>query len=182
MNVTDYLKLTKELMDEFRIPVRDTFSFEAAATDDRGRMTIEWVETQGPTEMKSKAYPVPGRKSMAYESACILVPTRFKGRGRDDIVVHECVHFLQHNTREEDREYIQFDGRNYPQYLAQRVEVEAHLIQLVHLARHDSEHWKVRMDESRKSAVFDVLDKIRQGDQPVSALPILVMCKHWELL
>jgi hypothetical protein len=132
--------------------------------------------------MKSKICKVPGCNSMGYESANILMPTRFRESGRDDIIVHECVHFLQHNTEEEDRRYIRFQNGNYFQYFAQRVELEAHLIQVAYLSRGDSEHWNSHMDDVSKSAVITVLDKVRQGEPPAFAVPTLLMCKGRGLL
>ena len=182
MNSLEYLKTTAKLMAELRIAVRDTFSFDSVAEPGIGQLNIEWIETDGFTEMKSKYCKVPGRKSMGYESANIRVPARFRECGRDDVIVHECVHFLQHNTLEEDRQYIQFSGPNYVNYLSQRVELEAHLIQVAYLSKGNSEHWNSRMDEGSKAVVATMLDKVRHGEPLAGALPTLLMCKGRGLL
>ena len=189
-----YLKLTAQLMTEYRIVVRDTFTFDAGSNLDdfyvNGKkfggprhFRIDWVETKGFAETKSKSiYDIPGRQSAAYDATTILAPLRFKESGREDPIVHECVHFLQHNTQEEDRRYVRYDGTNYPAYLMQRVELEAHLIQLAYLMRENTEHWNAHSDENLRSSVPEVLNKVRQGEPLGCAIPTLLYCNHKGLL
>lgn len=137
-----YLDKTLALMNEFHVRIRDTYDLPSNADDfysngsryDGPRLfKIDWVDTVGYPEMKSnRVYQIPGFQSAAYDAFMIVMPSRYKSIGRDDPIIHECVHFLQHNTVEEDSKYIRFTGQNYVEYLVQRVELEAHLVQVAY--------------------------------------------------
>lgn len=62
------------------------------------------------------------------------MPDKYRKMQRADPVIHECVHFLQHQTTEEERGYIncKADRSNYREYISQRCEMEAHIVQLAY--------------------------------------------------
>jgi hypothetical protein len=47
----------------------------------------------------------------------------------------QLVHYLQVNNDELEDKYLKFDGTNYFQYVSQKIEMEAHFIQLLYIAR-----------------------------------------------
>src|SRR6187551_3274835 len=124
-----YLARTCGLMAELQIPVRDTYSQDCNLDDfysNDGRycgprlLEVRYEDYDGIARMKpKKVYDVPPLRSAAYDAVSIVVPSRYLASGRDDPIVHELVHFLQHNTVKEESRYIQFDGTNYDQYLCQ---------------------------------------------------------------
>ena len=80
----------------------------------------------------NKRYSVPSYKHIAYDGYRIQVPSRMQDRV--DVIIHETAHFLQVSTREEESNYVDFNGSNYEQYISQRTELEAHTIQLYYMS------------------------------------------------
>lgn len=185
-----YLTRTLNRMAELRIPVRDTYSEELNLDDQlsNGRpggprlLRIDWIETGGYPHTKSKIYEVQSRKSVAYDAYTIVVPTRYRGSARDDAIVHEVVHFLQHNTREEDGGYVHFVGDNYLAYLAQRVELEAHSVQVLDILRSSPSYVTTRLSEEESVVLKEALEKVVQGQPLTGILPALLMCKDRRLI
>lgn len=186
--VIDYLLLTSALMAEFRIPTRDTYHCISNADDFHSngnkydgprQIKIEWIETLGFANIRfNKIYNLPGYKSSAYDAATILIPKRFVDVGRNDPIVHECVHFLQHNTIEEDKCYIKFTGTNLVDYFTQRVELEAHLIQVAYIFREYPERTSEVLSSTEQRTVINVLNGIQSGSGIASAVPVLLLCKE----
>jgi hypothetical protein len=128
MNVEQLIELTSSLMTRARIPLRDTYTVGDA-------FEFEWSDTAVQASgTSSNVRTVPGCQSVAYGSYRVVVPRRYLKLKRLDPAVHECVHFLQHQTYEEEKAYFSAqptDRVRYLQYLSQRVEVEAHFVQLL---------------------------------------------------
>ncbi|MBX9431636.1 hypothetical protein KY487_20510 [Ralstonia pseudosolanacearum] len=179
-------------MAELRIPARDTFH-ETHNLDDyysNGNrydgprlLKIQWVDTVGFPEMKaSKIYHAPSHASAAYDSYSILMPHRYRDSGRDDPIVHELVHFLQHNTVDEDSRYIRFDGTNYNAYLEQRVELEAHSVQVLYILRENPTRCSTYLTEQEIEFVRHALSELSDGCPLRGVLPALLLCKERQLI
>lgn len=179
-------------MNEFRVPVRDTYhpainfdDFYSNGNRHHGprHFNIEWTNTAEYPEMKSnKIYHISPYQSAAYDSNTIIMPNRYKSIGRDDPIVHECVHFLQHNTVEEDLRYIKFTGINYIEYLTQRVELEAHLVQLVYIFRENAIHRDAQLSSSEQELVNEALNEIKGGGDIEITKKALLLCKERALI
>lgn len=192
MVANEYLFKTAALMNELRVPVRDTYDptinfddFYSNGNRHHGPrlFKIEWVDTAGFPEMKgNKIYHIPPYQSAAYDANVIIMPSRYKSIGRDDPIVHECVHFLQHNTVEEDLRYIKFTGANYTEYLSQRVELEAHLIQVAYIFRENCIHRDARLSSSEQELVNDALNGVKGGSNIEITKNALLLCKERELI
>lgn len=192
MNPTPYLIKTLSLMAELRIPARDTFH-ETHNLDDyysNGNrydgprlLKIQWVDTMGFPEMRAnKIYHAPPRASAAYDAYSILMPHRYRDSGRDDPIIHELVHFLQHNTVDEDSRYIRFDGSNYNAYLEQRVELEAHSVQALYILREDPTRCSTYLTEQEIEFVRHALSELSDGCPLPGVLPALLLCKERQLI
>lgn len=178
-------------MSELRIPVRDTYS-EATNLDDfysNGNqyngprlLRIDWVETSGYPEMAGKVYNVPHRKSCAYDAYSIRMPNRYKDSGRDDPIIHELTHFLQHNTIAEDSRYIAYDGTNYEAYLLQRVELEAHAVQLLYIQRSNPTRFSKHLSLQEQELVNRAFVQVSGGRALNATLEALRLCKARELI
>ena len=140
------LDKTCVLMSELGFKVRDTyqachnfddFYSNGNKYDGPRLVSLEWVPTSDfPKIDVKKKYEIPNFQSVAYDTYKILIPDRYRSNGRDDPIIHECVHFLQHNTTAEDNSYIRYSGSNYREYISQRVELEAHLVQILYIFKH----------------------------------------------
>lgn len=188
----EYVRTTLDLMREYGVRIRDTFSYRTNADDfysngnqyDGPRLfRIVWKETgHFPISTSNKMYPIPNYQSCAYDAFSIIMPNRYKEIGRDDPIVHECVHFLQHNTPEEDMQYIDFNGENYAEYLEQRVELEAHLIQIAYIARENRAHFCAKLSTAEQAVAQTALLNIRAGASIQSEMGLLILCKHRGLI
>lgn len=193
MNPATYIAKAIKLMEELRVPVRDTYS-ESHNFDDfftNGKrcngprlLKIEWVETTttGFPEVKSKLYPIEQHASVAYDAYSIVMPNRYLETGRDDPIIHELVHFLQHNTTDEDSRYIKFNGRNYSEYLAQRLELEAHAVQVLYILRENPNRCAEHLTPKEQERVSRTLLDIANGTVLQHAVPALLLCKERQLI
>ena len=192
MNLTEYLSKTVELMQEMRVPIRDTYGLAINLDDfySNGNryggpclLKIDWIDTPGSPEMKgNKIYHVPPYQSAAYDAYSIVMPNRYKDIDRDDPVIHELVHFLQHNTAAEDSSYLKFTGHNYSEYLSQRVELEAHIVQVSYILRANPNHRDRHLNEHDQELVSRVLSGIKDGGGLQSGIPSLLLCKERGLI
>jgi len=144
------ITLTEGLMRDLRIPVRDTWHglagknlddwFSNGCRYDGPRLFSISADNSVPTAQQSanRRYNVLPCLSLAYDAVHIRYPQRLSNR-RDEILVHETAHFLQHNSAQEEKNYISFNGQNFLYYMAQRVEIEAHLVQLFYLTQYNIE-------------------------------------------
>lgn len=116
MTETEYVAKTTALMEACGVRMRVTYDLEfnhdesfsnGNRPDSHRLMQITWSEdTVSPVAGALKKYSLPGHASIAYDSYRIGIPERYRTNGRDDPVIHECVHFLQHATWDEDHAYI----------------------------------------------------------------------------
>jgi len=182
-----YIARTCVLMAELQIPIRDTYSKDDNLDDfysNGGRyggprlVKVSYEDSDGISEMKAnRIYHVPPLRSAAYDAFSIVVPNRFRADGRDDPIVHELVHFLQHNTVEEDSRYIKFNGTNYDQYLCQRTEMEAHSVQVLDILRTNPQYCARSLSEEDANALQAALDQLSRGGSLNSFFPMLQLCK-----
>ena len=192
MNTKAFLDKTIELMSEFGIPVRDTFLADRNLDDfysngnrfDGQRLfDVEWAVTDGfPQAKPKKKYEIDGFQSVAYDSYKIVMPVRYKANGRDDPIIHECVHFLQCNTMNEDNNYIQFTGDNYNQYISQRVELEAHLVQIAYIIQEKVTYCDTVMDKETQLQVIGMLSECQPAMNRRSAIRAIIACKNCGLI
>jgi hypothetical protein len=192
MTHDEYLARTILLMGQYHVPVRRTYSptfnyddfFVNESTRDGPRhFAIEFLETDAWATISGKSYTYPGESALAWDGYTILVPERLRRAGRaDDVIVHECVHFLQHTTEEEEKSYISFDGTNYPAYLGQRVELEAHFIQMAYMFADCAPYVESKLNETDRALVVDTLQKTADGKALVDALGTVIWCKGTTLI
>ncbi|NVD74549.1 hypothetical protein D0T25_30160 [Duganella sp. BJB488] len=184
-----YLKKTLALMSELGIRVRDTYS-ETDNFDDyysngntyggRRLFTIGWEDTSGYANVGAKKnYSIPGRQSVAWDAYRITIPERFRAQGRDDPIIHECVHFLQHTTAEEESKYVQFDGNNYLAYLTQRVELEAHLVQVQYIMSECHGYLESRLSKDLQKQVADrIREFVASGNLELAIIAVCTCTRH----
>lgn len=188
MTTEALLAKTIELMSALSIPVRDTFRPDSNLDDfySNGNcyggprlFDVEWAVTDGFPQVKAnKKYEIRGFQSVAYDNYKIVMPERYKNNGRDDPIIHECVHFLQCNTTNEDNNYIQFSGNNYIQYVSQRVELEAHIVQIAFMIREKAAYCDAVMDKTTQLQVTDMLNAYAATINPRSAIQAIITCKN----
>lgn len=193
MDEITYLKVTHGLMTELGIRVRDTFSFRANFDDHNSNgkydgprlLKIEWTTDVDRATVSAKKYEISGQASLAYDGYKIRVPPRFQAAGRDDPVIHECVHFLQHNTKAEDDAYflpVDSSPLAYARYLAQRVELEAHLVQVAYIAKSCESYMAGRLAPDDVAEVRRLLAACGTGVPRGPTLELLTYCKNKGLI
>ncbi len=137
------IEQTEQIMNRLGIPFRDTWN-------GWGNHNLDDYYTNGgyggPVQFcieldanvkycqvaANKRYSVPDYKHLAYDGYRIQVPSRMQDRA--DVIIHETAHFLQVITSEEESNYVDYDGSNYEQYISQRTELEAHVVQLCYMS------------------------------------------------
>jgi hypothetical protein len=195
MNENDYLDTTLELMRTLGLPIRDTYDTSMNLDDyfSNGNQycgprlfKIEWVDSAATaTASAKKKYEITGRQSVAYDAYKIVVPARFRNAGRDDPVIHECVHFLQHATTAEDNSYI-IGASNSPAaflaYVSQRVELEAHLVQIAYISGNCGNYMSSVLTATEIAEVERLLGTCTPGALMPSALELLIYCKNINLI
>ena len=179
-------------MNELRISIRDTYrdtenldDFYSNGSRYNGPrlLKIEWLETTAFPEMTAnKIYTIEQFNSSAYDGYTIRMPVRYQPLGRDDPIIHELVHFLQHNTSDEDSRYVTFTGSNYREYLEQRVELEAHAVQVLHILRTNPAHVAKHLSSSEIALIKSSLDQLAEGKALSTAIPSLILCKDRQLI
>lgn len=86
-----------------------------------------------------KAYQVANCKSIAFDLSPIVLHPRYFGNNGSHVIAHELVHKLQHVTMQEENQYINFNGKNWNEYISQRTELEAHYVQCIYIIRSDNQ-------------------------------------------
>lgn len=135
METPELVSTALSLMNRYAVTVRDTYSRIES-------LQVNWCgeALQASAKAGNLVSPV-GKSSIGYDSYLITIPSRFREQGRFDPAIHEAVHFLQHQTLEEERAYFSAQPTEtvrYLRYLSQRVETEAHFIQIAYLAEEGS--------------------------------------------
>lgn len=142
----DLFGIVEDLMNEANIEIRDTWKgwlgfnyddFYSNGNSYGGKKLIEIVTKEdGMSGMEgNKIYKVPNFKSAGYDNVKIKIPKRLSHLKHP--IVHELVHFLQHTTVDLDKEYIPYNPNRYKEYVGQRIELEAHYIQLLFIERYE---------------------------------------------
>jgi hypothetical protein len=144
------LDVTERLMKKANIEIRDTWDgYEGENYDN---LRANGYRTDGPKvfdvqlvrdgvpRLVTEPYSLPGHNSLGYEVVKLLIPAR---RGEDiDPVIHEVAHFLQHNTVESNTAYFNMKSQTvegYREFVDQRVEQEAHFVQLLYIEEFDEQ-------------------------------------------
>jgi len=195
MNESDYLDVTMQIMQSLGVPIRDTYdatnNFDDYCSNGKcfngpRRFRIYWSDSAPMASGSGKPYEVQGRKSIAYDSYRIVVPERFNSAGRSDPIVHECVHFLQHTTLVENSSYIRATNESgtleYAQYLAQRVELEAHLVQIEYIRRFCNDYFSSVLAPSEMDHVNQGLVACAPGAAFVPTMQLVVYCRNKKLI
>lgn len=146
---------TIELMSFFGFKTRDTFDLNYNYDDmyvNDGYLNgprhfhIVWGEYNCPG-INGECYQLPDRESLSYNQCRIEMPERYRTQNRDDVFYHETTHFLQRNTQQDESNYISFNGRNYPEYVSQQSEYEAHLVQIKFIFDEMNDYLLTKIDE-----------------------------------
>jgi hypothetical protein len=189
-----HIQMTLELMTDLGFKVRDTFKPDKNLDDfhSNGRkydfprlFHIEWVNTtdSGYAEVHAKrAYTLDNYTSQAYDAYTILIPTRFKDQSRDDPIMHECVHFLQHANREDERDYVHYDGKNYMIYVSQRTEFEAHMIQILYIVKTDQARLRKQLSPGQIQNLERMFLEYRNTHDKALGVNIIILCKNANLI
>lgn len=140
-------------MKECNIELRDTWDgWEGENYDDlpsneyrsdgpkRISITSKDDDNHNNCRLETDKYPLSeyNFESLAYSDSRIIIPKRY--RNQLHTLIHEVVHFLQHNTLESDKAYFRLQKStpfHYKQFVSQRLETEAYFIQLLFLSRYE---------------------------------------------
>jgi iron uptake system EfeUOB component EfeO/EfeM len=99
------------------------------------------LKENGRADVAGRIYTIPNFNSCAYNEYKIRIPKRLAGLKHP--IVHEITHFLQHNTSEKDKEYIDYNENNYEEYVNQRSELEAHFVQILFISKYELENLNI---------------------------------------
>jgi len=192
----EYIEKTLKEMRALGVHIRDTYApplnfddFYANGNTYGGpsQFRIQWMETDDFAGVGGhKAYEVPGKVSIAYDAFRISMPVRFKDAGRDDPIVHECVHFLQHQTMAEEKSYIQFANTGSPvdylRYVSQRVELEAHLVQVAYIIHEREEYIESKTTDAERILLREKLESYVAQPKVDVALDLIITAKNLQLI
>lgn len=187
-----YLQRTLVIMTNLDFRVRDTFSMQhnlddfyanGKKYDGPRRFQIQWIDTNGFCQCGANlCYKIPGLSSISYDGYRIRVASRYKSQGRDDPIVHECVHFLQHITYQEETNYVEFAGTNYEEYVCQRSEFEAHIVQIAYIFDAEPNWLEKKLTQPQRLTLTTMLDHYRKTHTPDTGITIIMICKNAELI
>lgn len=157
--VKKLLRITQKLMKKYDVKIRDTYKgLYGDNLDDylvnnrryfRKRHLKIKYENISYTSMEGRIYYVPYYRSAAYDECTIIIPNRLKQKNNP--IVHELVHFLQHNTMEQSKKYIKYKGNNFDEYVMQRIEKEAAYIQIKYIYTYELDSLEI---SSENKALF----------------------------
>ena len=110
------------------------------------------------------------------------MPERYRRLGRYDVVIHETVHFLQWNTNEDDEAYIDYTGNNYIEYLSQRCELEAHIVQVAYILENMQDYFFQKVPEELQKYFQQKIQSLMKNMNYADAIEILMKSKSIGLL
>ena len=153
------ISITGDLMDFGKVEIRDTwkgwdgFNYDDFYTNGNeygGKKLIKiiWKELGYSENSAKKVYSIPNFKSVAYDNVSLYIPKRLSKFKHP--IIHELVHFLQHNTLELDKKYLSFNGSNYIEYISQKLELEAHYIQILYIYKYELEIFNLNREKKRQ--------------------------------
>lgn len=151
--------LAEKLMKEAGIEIRDTWAgYEGQNNDDlianKGhgpRLIAFEVYDDGTTELRTERVELPDFKSLSYENSKIMVSRHLENKAHP--LIHEAVHYLQHNTIALDDSYFKVKSKSayhYKQWVSQRAECEAFFVQLMFIVRYEPISNEVLLRELKK--------------------------------
>lgn len=147
------LYLTEKLMKEANIPIRDTWKgFE------QEDVTIKLVPGNDACLFEKEREVLDGFESLSYKNPTITIAEQQASKLNP--LIHEAVHFLQHNTETMDDAYFAVQGYTLPhfkKFLSQREETEAHYIQMLFISRHEIKAIKLRDQEQFRKRMLKAL-------------------------
>ncbi len=155
----EFLNIVESLMMESKIEIRDTwkgwsgFNYDDFYTNGNSyggpKLFDIIIKKNGRSDIRAnKVYTIPGFKSAAYDDYKVRIPKRLLALKHP--IIHEIVHFLQHNTVELDKNYIDFDETNYKEYVSQRAELEAHFIQILYIEKFELEKLNLKKEVEKE--------------------------------
>lgn len=190
----NYIATTLKLMTELGFVVRDTFKNNMNLDDfysngnkyNGARLfRIKWIDTtdSGYAEVQAKrAYKIKNYSSQAYDDYTILMLQKYKAQYREDPIIHECVHFLQHATHKDESNYIDFTGKNYREYVMQRTELEAHLVQILYIVKNNHERLKKHLSREQQLKLEKIISEYKKSRNILAGVEAIIMCKQGGLI
>jgi hypothetical protein len=168
-NINNIIEQTEQLMNEFGIPLRDTWAGITGYNYDdyysngnvcNGKRHFGIIQKEdGFADTKiGRGYNIDGFNSTAYDNYKIRIPQRLLSFMHP--IIHETVHFLQANTLEEDSKYVNYNGQNLTEYIAQRTELEAHFVQIKYIERFEID--KAALENNFKNDFLKVIKGINK--------------------
>lgn len=170
-----------ELMKIANIELRDTWDgYTGENYDDLeknegrsdGPKSIEIIQVEdGNARLETKRYQLDVFNSLSYEDSKILIPKRLANKVHP--IVHEVVHFLQHNTIELDDSYKCLKSEtkeDFKKFVDQPSEQEAHFVQLLYINKYELNIQDEKLTSEFKQRLDDALkDKTKRTDLIVYA-------------
>lgn len=120
-------------MKETKIQIRDTWKGY-----ENEEVNFRFGDQDGTWFFEKEKVVLPGSTSLAYENATIVMPK--VNSDKIHPLIHEVVHFMQHNTLAMDDAYFRVGSYTLPEFkkfLNQREETEAHFIQMLFISRYE---------------------------------------------
>lgn len=166
----ELLSVVKSLMMRANIEVRDTWkgyngeNFDDAIQNNGesgGPRLFDIISCQeGKARVEGHSiYNINGFKSAAYDNFKVHIPQRLLNSKHP--IIHECVHFLQHNTEEIDKQYIPLKSHSeedYRTYIQQRCETEAHFVQIMYIIEYENDEISLDDLNIAKSKLTECLE------------------------
>jgi len=196
----DYVEIARQLMLEFNVGVRDTFCpshnyddlYVNGADDGPRRFQVVFTNSvSSPRSSPSCTYEIAGFKSIAYDNFRIEVPLPYRDSGRMDPVIHECVHFLQEQTQQEESSYVAFvsapgetiESRipEFTRYICQRVEREAHFVQLIYIFRTNQPQLSL-LNNQQALSCRNTIAELKASPDIKKTETFVLDCKRHELI
>jgi hypothetical protein len=182
-----FLERTLRHMAAMGVPVRDTYdpAFNLDDFHSNGGyggprlLRIVWDDkVPFSSGGHCKKYGIPNFAAVAYDAYVIKIAERLRDDKREDVIIHECVHFLQHSTHDDEQAYVQFDPlkKNYAQYLQQRSELEAHLTQVHYIFAECPAHLDGRVTCEVEGQARSLLQKYQTTKNPAVGLQLVLLC------
>lgn len=109
------------------------------------------------------------------------MPERYRDV-HDHPIVHECVHFLQHTTCEAEKNYICFNGSNYLEYVRQRCEYEAHVVQIVYIFKYSPGYVLDKLGSKTFEALNEESQIFIQKQNSAQGIKMILACKNSGLI
>lgn len=190
--MNDYINKALKQMKALGFEVRDTyiphnnqddFYINGNTYGGISHFRIEWIDTNGcPGIRANKQYSIPNYESVAYDDYRIEMPLRYKELDREDAIIHETTHFIQKNTKDDESNYIQFNNSNYPQYIGQRTEYEAHLVQISHIIENQLDYYNSKIPENMRDEFESNIECLQNQPDTSIGIRLILKAKNLKLI